>query len=82
MKFAVTRLFVALSCLRLPLVLILVALPAAAAAAMTIDVAATKRLVCRQAGFRFRVPGYLTCILDAVAFGDVFCLPVIINVQL
>jgi hypothetical protein len=84
MKFAVTRLFVALSCLCLLLVLLLIALPAAAAAAAatSIDVAATKRLVCRQAGFRFGVPGYLTCILDAVAFGDVFCLPVIINVQL
>jgi hypothetical protein len=75
MKCAVTRLFAAGAGLRL-LVLLLVALPAAAAAATTVDVAATKRLVCRQAGFRFGVPGYLTCILDAVAFGDVFCLPV------
>ena len=75
MKFAVNRLFDAGASLRL-LVLLLVALPAAAAAATTVDVAATKRLVCRQAGFRFGVPGYLSCILDAVAFGDVFCLPV------
>jgi hypothetical protein len=76
MKCAVTRLFVAGAGLRL-LVLLLVALPAAAAAtATTVDVAATKRLVCRQAGFRFGVPGYLFCILNAVAFGDVFCLPV------
>jgi hypothetical protein len=75
MKCAVTRLFVAGAGLRL-LVLLLVALPAAAAAAKTVDVAATKRLVCRQAGFRFGVPGYLSCILDAVPFGDVFCLPV------
>jgi hypothetical protein len=75
MKCAVTRLFAAGAGLRL-FVLLLVALPAAAAAATTVDVAATKRLVCRQAGFRFGVPGYLTCILDAVAFGDVFCLPV------
>ncbi len=75
MKFAVNRLFDAGASLRL-LVLLLVALSAAAAAATTVDVAATKRLVCRQAGFRFGVPGYLTCILDAVAFGEVFCLPV------
>jgi hypothetical protein len=75
MKFAVNRLFDAGASLRL-LVLLLVALSAAAAAATTVDVAATKRLVCRQAGFRFGVPGYLTCILDAVAFGDFFCLPV------
>jgi hypothetical protein len=72
MKCAVTRLFAAGAGLRL-LVLLLVALPAAAT---TVDVAATKRLVCRQAGFRFGVPGYLSCILDAVAFGDFFCLPV------
>jgi hypothetical protein len=69
-------LFAAGAGLRL-LVLLLVALPAAAAAATTVDVAATKRLVCRQAGFRFGVPGYLACILNAVAFGDAFCLPVI-----
>jgi hypothetical protein len=75
MKFAVNRLFDAGASLRL-LVLLLVALSAAAAAATTVDVAATKRLVCRQAGFRFGVPGYLSCILNAVAFGDVFCLPV------
>jgi hypothetical protein len=75
MKCAVTGLFAAGAGLRL-LVLLLVALPAAAAAATTVDVAATKRLVCRQAGFRFGVPGYLSCILDAVAFGNVFCLPV------
>jgi hypothetical protein len=41
-----------------------------------VDVAATKRLVCKEAGFRLGFPGYLGCILDAVAFGDVFCLPV------
>jgi len=75
MKFAVNRLFDAGASLRL-LVLLLVALSAAAAAATKVDVAATKRLVCRQAGFRFGVPGYLSCILNAVAFGDVFCLPV------
>ena len=75
MKYAVTRLFAAGAGLCL-LVLLLVALSAAAAAATTVDVAATKRLVCRQAGFRFGVPGYLSCILDAVAFGNVFCLPV------
>jgi hypothetical protein len=75
MKCAVTRLFAAGAGLPL-LVLLLVALPAAAAAATTVDVAATKRLVCRQAGFRFGVPGYLSCILNAVAFGEAFCLPV------
>jgi hypothetical protein len=58
------------------LLLLVVALVATAAAATTVNVAATKRLVCRKAGFRFGVPGYLSCILDAVAFGDVFCLPV------
>ena len=78
MNFAVTRMFVDDACLRLRLLLLLlVAHLATAAAAKTVDVAATKRLVCRQSGFRFGVPGYLKCILDATAFGDVFCLPVI-----
>jgi hypothetical protein len=78
MNFAVTRMFVDNACLRLRLLLLLlVAHLATAGAAKTVDVAATKRLVCRQSGFRFGVPGYLKCILDATAFGDVFCLPVI-----
>ena len=78
MNFAVTRMFVDDACLRLRLLLLLlVAHLATAGAAKTVDVAATKRLVCRQSGFRFGVPGYLKCILDATAFGDVFCLPVI-----
>ena len=78
MNFAVTRMFVDNACLRLRLLLLLlVAHLATAGAEKTVDVAATKRLVCRQSGFRFGVPGYLKCILDATAFGDVFCLPVI-----
>ena len=78
MNFAVTRMFVDDACLRLRLLLLLlVAHLATAGAEKTVDVAATKRLVCRQSGFRFGVPGYLKCILDATAFGDVFCLPVI-----
>ncbi len=79
MNFAVTRMFVDDACLRLRLLLLLllVAHLATAGAEKTVDVAATKRYVCRQSGFRFGVPGYLKCILDATAFGDVFCLPVI-----
>jgi|LakMenEpi03May11_1017334.scaffolds.fasta_scaffold01517_1 hypothetical protein len=79
MNFAVTRMFVDDACLRLRLLLLLllVAHLATAGAEKTVDVAATKRLVCRDAGFRFGVPGYLTCILDAMAYGDAFCLPVI-----
>ena len=79
MNFAVTRMFVDDACLRLRLLLLLllVAHLATAGAEKTVDVAATKRLVCRDAGFRFGVPGYLRCILDAMAYGDAFCLPVI-----
>jgi hypothetical protein len=79
MNFAVTRMFVDDACLRLRLLLLLllVAHLATAGAEKTVDVAATKRLVCRDAGFRFGVPGYLRCILDVMAYGDAFCLPVI-----